>query len=162
MRSLVSVAMYVVTTSATVCAIAGDADDSTSGMGGASAAAGVARIRSAMSCLLHLAGRRPRQLVQEMHAVRDLEIRQQFSTTLLHPGRRRLGPGTNDGNLDDLAEHVVRHGEGCALLHAVHAVDDLLDLPGKNILPADIDHVLAPADDVDVARLVEEPRSPLR
>ena len=120
----------------------------------------MARILLRDEVLLHLAGLRPRQLVQEMHAVRDLEIRQQLSTALLHPGRRRLGAGPNDGNLDYLAEHVVRHGKGRALLHAFHVVDDLLDLPGKNILPADIDHVLAPADDVDVASLVEGAQVP--
>ena len=154
--------MYAVTTSSTVCAIAGDADDGTADGGGLGGTRnGPDPLRDEL--LPHLAGRRPRQLVQEMHAVRDLEIRQQLPTALLHPGRRRLLAGTNDGNLDDLAEHVVRHGEGRAFLDAFHAVDDLLDLPGKNILPADIDHVLAPADDVDVAPASSrKPSSPLR
>ena len=89
-----------------------------------------------------------------------LKFASSFRQLLLHPGRRRLGAGPNDGNLDDLAEHVVRHGKGRALLHAFHAADDLLDLPAKHILPAHIDHVLAPADDVDMAGHVEEDPGP--
>ena len=143
--------MYDVTISATVSPIAGDVDRGTAAVG-TSAASGMARILSAMSCFCTLPVGVRGSCVEEMHAVRDLETREQLATTLLHLGRRRLRTGTDDGNLDDLAEHVVGHGKGGALVDAFHGVDDLLDLPGKNIFPADIDHVLAPADDVDVAR----------
>ena len=53
-RSLVSAAMYVVTISATACAIAGDADGGTTVVGSASAGAWRVPIRSAMRCFCTL------------------------------------------------------------------------------------------------------------
>ena len=160
MRSLVSVAMYVVTTSATVCAIAGDADDGMAGWAGPRRRAGMARIRSAMSCFCTLPvgvrGSSSRKCTR-CGTLKFASSFRQRSFTLATVGWapvRTMATSTTSPSTS------IRHGKGRALLHAFHVVDDLLDLPGKNILPADIDHVLAPADDVDVAGLVEGTQVP--
>src|SRR5581483_7371339 len=105
--------------------------------------------------LLDLPGDRHREVGGELHVARDLVVGDLALAVLL---QGVLGQGGALPDLDPghqlLAVLDVGDADHLDVAHVGVGVEELLDLPGVDVLPAPDDHVLDAADDVDVAVLV--------
>src|SRR5580704_19131356 len=61
----------------------------------------------------------------------------------------------DDSGAYDLAEDRVGHRKRCAIFDVRHPADCVLDFPSKDVLAADVDHVLASADNMKKAGLIQ-------
>src|SRR5579864_7518652 len=103
---------------------------------------------------LHLAGRRPRDLVHQVEFPRHLEIGELLPAKLgqlllghrrRHHHRRRhlLAPGR------------MGNAEGHRLLDGRMRLEHLIDLARRDLLPAAVDHLLDPSQQPDISAFVE-------
>ncbi len=101
-------------------------------------------------CLLDLAGGVPRNLAQE-----DLSgpfVFRQFLTVfenLFFGEGFARNSGHHHGN--QFTQSLVRVTNGCHILHARMGMEEVFDLDGEDILPADDDHILLSVHDIDKA-----------
>src|SRR2546421_2335543 len=106
----------------------------------------------AHSELLDLAGDRHREVVGETDISRDLVVGDTTAAETPHVVLGHLGPRPNlDPGHDLLAEAGVRHADHLDVADVRMAVQELLDLPGVDVLPTPDDHVLDATHDADVA-----------
>src|SRR5579883_219269 len=102
--------------------------------------------------LLDLAGDGHREFADELDVPWDLVVGDLALTELLDLLRRgALALAQLDPGADLLAVLRIGHADHLHVLHLGMAVQELLDLAGIDVLAAADDHVLQPADDVDVA-----------
>src|SRR3954470_1093534 len=117
---------------------------------------GIARVLLRQRPLEHLAGRRARQLVDEDDVARHLVARQLRLHGRAHRVRADLRPvQADDVGAEALAELVVLDADHRRLGHAVQAVDQVLDLPGIDVLAARDDHVVVAALDAQPPGAIE-------
>src|SRR5947208_1174774 len=104
---------------------------------------------------LDLAGDGHREGIDELDVARDLVVGDLALAELADLlGGRLLAVMQLDPGADLLAVLLVRHADHLHVLHLEMAVQELLDLARIDVLAAPDHHVLEPADDVDVARIV--------
>src|SRR5579884_914859 len=105
--------------------------------------------------LLDLAGDGHGELSHELDVARDLVVGDPAFAVLLQGVLGEAGalPDLDPGH-ELLAVLGVGHADHLDVAHVGVGVEELLDLPGVDVLPAPDDHVLDAADDVDVAVLV--------
>src|SRR3954452_6867712 len=104
--------------------------------------------------LKHLAGRGPRELVDEDHVARRLVAREVLLDVVLDVLRAE-GAVLDDHGLQALAELVVVDAEDGDVGHALVRVQQLLDLTREDVLTARHDHVVVAAVDEEAALGVE-------
>src|SRR6516225_1472507 len=102
--------------------------------------------------LADLAGDGQGELVHHDHVARDLVTRELSGGELPHLlGGEWLSPWTDlDPGTQLLAVFDVGHADDLGVEDVGVGVEELLDLPRVDVLPAPDDHVLDPAGDVDV------------
>src|SRR4051812_39342601 len=114
--------------------------------------------------LLHLAGRGPREVVDDAHVLRPLDPCQprarQMGTHALetHTRSRCLRPGQHPHERARVLAHaLVGRGHDRRLGHTRHVQQLLLDLRGADVLAAPDDDVLLAVGDREVPVVVDDP-----
>src|SRR5262245_20009349 len=114
------------------------------------------RIRIAQNVLLHLAHRIARQVVDDEHALGHLEFGEPPIETLHHGSFRNVSALVADHDRGDaLAEIGMGYADHGGFDHAGHGVDLAFDFLRIDVEATGDHQILAAADDVDIALVVD-------